>query len=78
METDSTKRIENTARLPTGEFSNFKLSSEVQRDMSKMLTQINDLERRNLELTAQLKSLESRNTSNNNTAGRISSLSLFS
>ena len=63
METDSTKRIEITARLPSGEF---KLSPEVQKDMSKMLSQISDLERKNLELGAQIKSYESKNTSNNN------------
>ncbi|CAI4226234.1 unnamed protein product [Auanema sp. JU1783] len=64
LETDYTKRIEEGVRLCGGE-----LSAEVKQDMSKMLATISDLERRNLELSHQLRNQESKTqASSNNTA----------
>ncbi|CAB3401057.1 unnamed protein product [Caenorhabditis bovis] len=50
---------------PHSNAGEFKLTPEIEKDMSKMISTISDLERKNLELTTQLKQLESKNTKPN-------------
>uniref|UniRef100_A0A1I7X4G8 Shootin-1 n=1 Tax=Heterorhabditis bacteriophora TaxID=37862 RepID=A0A1I7X4G8_HETBA len=61
LETDYTKRAAETGVLSAG--GEFKMTPEMERDMSKMIATISDLERKNLELNMQLKNTESKNFS---------------
>ncbi|VDN07296.1 unnamed protein product [Thelazia callipaeda] len=54
MEMDSQKNFENGGTT-TGRASQFEMTSEMQRDIGKLMTTISDLERKNLDLTMQLK-----------------------
>ncbi|PAV59873.1 hypothetical protein WR25_19789 isoform B [Diploscapter pachys] len=73
LETDFSNRASEIAVRSPG--SEFNLSAEMERDMSKMLGQIAELERKNHELTLQLRSVESSKNSpnsNNNNSNNFS------
>ncbi|CAL2051013.1 unnamed protein product [Caenorhabditis brenneri] len=59
LETDCKRGGGTSAHSKAGEF---KLTPEMEKDMSKMIVTISELERKNLELTTQVKQLESKST----------------
>lgn len=57
LETDCKRGGATLAHSKAGEF---KLTPEMEKDMSKMIATISELERKNLELTTQVKQLETK------------------
>ncbi|CAD6189094.1 unnamed protein product [Caenorhabditis auriculariae] len=57
--------LEENSGLSIPSKGEFKLTPEMERDMSKMIATISDLERKNLELTVQLKQMEAKNNFKN-------------
>ncbi|CAI5456437.1 unnamed protein product [Caenorhabditis angaria] len=62
LETDCKRGVVTSAHSKVGEF---KLTPEMEKDMSKMIATISELERKNLELITQVKQLETKPTKPN-------------
>lgn len=68
LEADCKRGGVTSAHSKAGEF---KLTPEMEKDMSKMIVTISELERKNLELTTQVKQLETKVTPKPNFVGKL-------